>query len=78
MIYGRSKEVPTLGLWNEEKMLKLLDHPCFFWDALYVHMKPGEGGSVVQEVYDFLTKVDGCQARRIIVVFLRHCLYFTD
>lgn len=56
LIYGRSKQVPTLGNWTEEKMLGLLDNPVFFWDALYVHMKPGEPGNVVQAVYDFLTK----------------------
>ena len=37
---------------------KLLEHPSFFIDALYVHKKPSEGGSCCQDVYDFLTKFE--------------------
>ena len=55
--YGRSHAVPTLSE-GTSTFKRLLEHPSFFIDALYVHKKPSEGGSCCQDVYDFLTKFE--------------------
>ena len=47
--YGRSHAVPTLSE-GTSTFGKLLEHPSFFIDALYVHKKPSEGGSCCQDV----------------------------
>ena len=49
--------VPTLSE-GTSTFKRLLEHPSFFIDALYVHKKPSEGGSCCQDVYDFLTKFE--------------------
>jgi hypothetical protein len=57
LLYGRSYEVPTLS-WTEEQVNGLLGLPTFFWDTLYVHQRSSNEGVKVQEIYDFLTKIE--------------------
>ena len=55
LIYNRSNVVPHISdasTWNE-----LRAHPNFVLDALYIHVKPGEGVNP-QVVFDFLVSLD--------------------
>jgi hypothetical protein len=57
LVYGRSYQVPTLS-WSEEQVNGLLELPTMFWDTLYVHQRSSNEGVRVQEIYDFLTKIE--------------------
>jgi hypothetical protein len=44
LVYGRSRALPTLTTAGKPK---LIEHPRFFVDVLYVHRKVGAGGSKI-------------------------------
>lgn len=61
LIYGRSHVIPTVDRTAYDGLVnKLLSHPNFFMDILYLHERPDNSTHDFgpQEVYDLLTSLE--------------------